>query len=154
MNMPYTRIYLSRKNRKNLERLAKQFDVTPRALLKEMVEEYHNLMTLFEVEVGDAYSKRKYAQSQKAKLGTFPVVRIPERIKNILNQELAIHQQSQFCYLTRIVAMGQEELEHDLSENLARVLVVRNPKKSPSDLTLEEMLARRTYLDGKSKNSL
>jgi hypothetical protein len=143
--MPYSRIYLSRKNRKNLERLAKEFELTPRDLLKEMIEQYYNLMTLFEVEVGDSHSKSKYAQSQKARLGMFPVVRIPEAIKEVLDKELAIHQQSRFRYLTRIVAMGQEELEYDLSESIARVIVVKKSKEDPADLTLEEMLARRAY---------
>jgi len=143
--MPYSRIYLSRKTRKNLERLAKEFELTPRDLLKEMVDQYCNLMTLFEVEVGDSHSKRKYAQSQKARLGMFPVVRIPETIKEVLDKELAVHQQSRFQYLTRIVAMGQEELEYDLSESIARVIVVKKSKEDPADLTLEEMLARRAY---------
>jgi hypothetical protein len=143
--MPYSRIYLSRKNRKNLERLAKEYELTPRDLLKEMVDQYYNLMTLFEVEVGDSHSKRKYAQSQKARLGMFPVVRIPEANKEVLDKELAIHQQSRFRYLTRIVAMGQEELEYDLSESIARVIVVKKSKEDPADLTLEEILARRAY---------
>ena len=152
--MPYSRIYLSRKNRKNLERLAKEYDLTPRDLLKEMVEQYYNLMTLFEVEIGDSYSKRKYAQSQKVKLGLFPVVRIPEEIKEVLDKALAIHQQSQFRYLTRIVALGQEELEYDLSESLARVLVVKKSLEDPADLTLEEMLARRAYRADRNKGKL
>ena len=152
--MPYSRIYLSRKNRKNLERLAKEYDLTPRDLLKEMVEQYYNLMTLFEVEIGDSHSKRKYAQSQKVKLGLFPVVRIPEEIKEGLDKELAIHQQSQFRYLTRIVAMGQEELEYDLSGGIARVHVVKKSLEDPADLTLEEMLARRAYRADKSKGKL
>jgi hypothetical protein len=143
--MPYSRIYLSTKNRKNLERLAKEYELTPRDLLKEMVDQYYNLMTLFEVEVGDSHSKRKYAQSQKARLGMFPVVRIPEANKEVLDKELAIHQQSRFRYLTRIVAMGQEELEYDLSESIARVIVVKKSKEDPADLTLEEILARRAY---------
>jgi hypothetical protein len=143
--MPYSRIYLSRKNRKNLERLAKEFELTPRDLLKEMIEQYYNLMTLFEVEVGDSHSRRKYTQSQKARLGMFPVVRISETIKEDLDKELALHHQSKFRYLTRIVAMGQEELEYDLSESIARVIVVKKSKEDPADLTLEEMLARRAY---------
>jgi len=147
--MPYSRIYISRKNRKNLQRLAKEYDLTPRRLLKEMVEEYYNLMTLFEVEVGDAYSERKYRQSQNAKIGMFPVIHIPEKIKNSLDKELAIHEQSKFQFLTRIVAMGQGELEDDLREKIARVLVVRNSKKEPSDLTLEEWMERRKYLKNK-----
>jgi predicted DNA-binding protein len=149
--MPYSRIYLSRKNRKNLERLAKEFELTPRDLLKEMIEQYYNLMTLFEVEVGDSHSRRKYAQSQKARLGMFPVVRLPETIKEDLDKELAIHQHSKFRYLTRIVDMGQEELEYDLSEGIARVIVVKKSKEDPADLTLEEMLARRAYQADKSK---
>jgi hypothetical protein len=110
-----------------------------------MVDQYYNLMTLLEVEVGDSHSRRKYAQSQKARLGMFPVVRLPETIKEDLDKELAIHQQSQFRYLTRIVAMGQEELEYDLSESIARVIVVKKSKEDPADLTLEEILARRAY---------
>jgi hypothetical protein len=152
--MPYSRIYLSRKNRRNLERLAKESDLTPRELIKEMVEQYYNLMTLFEVEIGDFHSRRKYAQSQKTKLGLFPVVRIPEEIKDMLDKELAIHQQSQFRYLSRIVAMGQEELEYDLSESIARVLVVKKSLEDPADLTLEEMLVRRAYQANKSRGKL
>lgn len=152
--MPYSRVYLSRNNRKNLERLAREYDLTPRDLLQEMVEQYYNLMTLFEVEVGDAHSKRKHAQSQKTKLGLFPVVRIPERVKKDLDIELSIHQQSQFRYLSRIVAMGQEELEYDLSESIARVLVVKTSKEEPAGLTLEEMLARRAYRAEKDKGNL
>jgi hypothetical protein len=41
--------------------------------------------------------------------------------------------------------MGQEELEYDLSESIARVIVVKKSKEDPADLTLEEILARRAY---------
>ena len=118
--MPYSRIYLNRKTRKNLERLADKYGTSSRELLEQMADEYYNLMPLLEAEIGDGYSLHKFRQSTNPKLGAFPLVRISWRTQKRLGHEVAKARQSQFRYLTRIVAMGQEELEHDLWRRAAK----------------------------------
>lgn len=117
--MPYVNLYLSKKTRRHLKRLSKIYGFSDRALVLRMLNEYYNLMRMLEVEVSDSYSERMYARSQKKPLGAFPLFDLSEKANSRLEKYAQKADQGKTRFLTRLIAMGVNELEDDLLDEQA-----------------------------------